>query len=260
MKNFKSSESRDGGRDRREGGSFGKRDNFRGNGFSKPSFGGKSFGRDNDFKKKSYGNDRGEVTMSKATCSECSNVCEVPFKPNGERPVFCSNCFMSKRDGTFEKKDERKGNLRENDRKERRDSYFTPVSNTPNTSNSSAEVADLKKQITNLNTKIDSLANVVDKFMVSQASVVTTKKVEVAPKTEIKSTQAAKKEVVKKVTAKKEVTKKVVAVKKEVVKAVVKKVAKAVIEKAVTKKVVAKKEVAKKVQASKVATGLAKKK
>ena len=31
--------------------------------------------------------------MHKATCNECGQACEVPFKPNGRKPVFCSNCF-----------------------------------------------------------------------------------------------------------------------------------------------------------------------
>lgn len=246
MKNFKSSESRDGGRDRRGGDSFGKRDNFRGNSFSKPSFGGKSFNKGGDFKKKSFGSDRGEVVMSKATCSECSNVCEVPFKPNGERPVFCSNCFMSKRDGTFNNdRDERKGNVRELSRRDGRDektTYSAP------TSNNNAEVAEMKKQITNLNTKIDSLANAFDKFISEKASTVpTAKKVE-----EAKVVVAAKK-----VTAKKVVTKEVVAkvaavkasvkapAKKEAVtKVVTKKVAPAVVKKVIAAKKVATKTVA----------------
>ena len=32
-------------------------------------------------------------TMHSTTCSDCGNTCEVPFKPTGARPVFCSNCF-----------------------------------------------------------------------------------------------------------------------------------------------------------------------
>jgi CxxC-x17-CxxC domain-containing protein len=32
-----------------------------------------------------------------ATCSECGNKCQVPFKPNGRKPVLCRNCF--KKDG-----------------------------------------------------------------------------------------------------------------------------------------------------------------
>jgi len=32
--------------------------------------------------------------MYKAECSKCGRVCEVPFRPNGKKPVFCSNCFV----------------------------------------------------------------------------------------------------------------------------------------------------------------------
>ena len=31
--------------------------------------------------------------MYKATCSDCVQTCEVPFRPSGEKPVYCSNCF-----------------------------------------------------------------------------------------------------------------------------------------------------------------------
>lgn len=52
------------------------------------SFGGKSFGR----------RDSGPVTMHQAVCSNCGASCEVPFQPNGSKPVFCNNCFRGKRD------------------------------------------------------------------------------------------------------------------------------------------------------------------
>lgn len=39
------------------------------------------------------GRDGGRPQMHRATCSECGNSCEVPFKPSGSKPVFCSNCF-----------------------------------------------------------------------------------------------------------------------------------------------------------------------
>lgn len=29
----------------------------------------------------------------KAICNKCGKECEVPFKPTGDRPVFCSRCF-----------------------------------------------------------------------------------------------------------------------------------------------------------------------
>jgi CxxC-x17-CxxC domain-containing protein len=55
------------------------------------SFGGGSFGggrggfRD--------GRNGGRPPMFKATCSKCGRDCELPFRPTGERPVFCSTCF-----------------------------------------------------------------------------------------------------------------------------------------------------------------------
>jgi CxxC-x17-CxxC domain-containing protein len=36
-------------------------------------------------------------TMFKAICSDCGKECEVPFKPNGSKPVFCRECFQGKR-------------------------------------------------------------------------------------------------------------------------------------------------------------------
>ncbi len=45
-------------------------------------------------------NDRGNKQMYEATCSECGNSCEVPFKPTGSKPVFCSACFENNDGGT----------------------------------------------------------------------------------------------------------------------------------------------------------------
>jgi CxxC-x17-CxxC domain-containing protein len=59
------------GRDKK----FGDRPNF-----GKPRFGGG--GRDFD-----------RPTMTQATCAKCGKSCEVPFKPNGRKPVYCSDCF-----------------------------------------------------------------------------------------------------------------------------------------------------------------------
>jgi len=63
------------------------RDNKRSGGGFNRGFGGggKSFGGRND----------GPKQMFPATCSKCGQSCEVPFKPTGERPVFCNNCFKS---------------------------------------------------------------------------------------------------------------------------------------------------------------------
>lgn len=31
--------------------------------------------------------------MHKATCADCNQVCEVPFKPSEGKPVYCRDCF-----------------------------------------------------------------------------------------------------------------------------------------------------------------------
>lgn len=43
------------------------------------------------------GFDRDDKQLFQATCATCGNSCEVPFKPNGSKPVYCRNCF--KKDG-----------------------------------------------------------------------------------------------------------------------------------------------------------------
>jgi len=55
--------------------------------------------------------------MHKATCADCGKECEVPFKPNGRKPVFCRSCFKKDDEGGFDRRDNDRGS----DRGERRD-------------------------------------------------------------------------------------------------------------------------------------------
>jgi len=36
--------------------------------------------------------------MHEAVCASCGKKCEVPFRPSGDRPVYCKDCFGSKSD------------------------------------------------------------------------------------------------------------------------------------------------------------------
>ncbi|MFA5248524.1 MAG: CxxC-x17-CxxC domain-containing protein [Patescibacteria group bacterium] len=74
-------------------------------------FGGKFGGRERSF-------DRGDrPEMHKATCAECGSSCEVPFRPSGDRPVLCSNCFKSSgRDNSSRRDDFRRDDRRSFDR------------------------------------------------------------------------------------------------------------------------------------------------
>ncbi|MCH7647774.1 MAG: hypothetical protein IIA83_04115 [Thaumarchaeota archaeon] len=42
----------------------------------------------------SYSSDR-EREMFTATCGDCGNECQIPFKPKGDRPVYCRECFQN---------------------------------------------------------------------------------------------------------------------------------------------------------------------
>lgn len=39
----------------------------------------------------------GPREMHKATCSECGQECEVPFKPDPNKQVFCKECYKKKK-------------------------------------------------------------------------------------------------------------------------------------------------------------------
>ena len=33
-----------------------------------------------------------------AECSSCHKICQVPFRPNGKKPVYCSDCYKRESD------------------------------------------------------------------------------------------------------------------------------------------------------------------
>ena len=49
---------------------------------------------------RSGGFDSGPREMDPITCAECGNEAMVPFRPRGDRPVYCSDCFSNQRNTT----------------------------------------------------------------------------------------------------------------------------------------------------------------
>ncbi|HIH36724.1 MAG TPA: hypothetical protein HA232_02305 [Methanocellales archaeon] len=41
--------------------------------------------------------DRGPREMHTVTCADCGTETEVPFKPDGTRPVYCKECYQKNR-------------------------------------------------------------------------------------------------------------------------------------------------------------------
>lgn len=44
-----------------------------------------------------FGGGGGPREMHPAVCAQCGKQTQVPFKPRGDRPVYCSDCFSSRR-------------------------------------------------------------------------------------------------------------------------------------------------------------------
>lgn len=70
-----------------------------------------NYGRDRD-------SDRGEREMFPAVCDECGKDCMVPFRPSGNKPIFCSDCFEKQQGGERGERSERRDYGRD-DRSER---------------------------------------------------------------------------------------------------------------------------------------------
>ncbi len=163
------------------------------------------------------GGDR-EVTMHKATCDECKKGCEVPFRPSGDKPVYCSDCFSSKRN------DENRGGDRNFDnRAPKRDFNNNRSNNTSNQQPVFSKIVgssdETKKLLAEMNTKLDRLINAIEKLSQPKMEVKPVAKIApvVVKKVEVKKTPTlntivkkaiASKTPIKKVVAKKVITKK----------------------------------------------------
>lgn len=73
--------------------------------------GGKKFGERKTFDRGGGAGSFVKPVMHRATCGQCGKPCEVPFKPFGNRPVFCNLCFKKDGDHTpskFGNRDDRR--------------------------------------------------------------------------------------------------------------------------------------------------------
>jgi len=77
----------------------------------------------------------------KTTCDGCHAPCEVPFVPNGKKPVYCRNCYKGKDTTT---------------------SFTGQPFSAPTEFNKEDGSTDLKKQFSILNTKLDRLISAIE--------------------------------------------------------------------------------------------------
>lgn len=167
----------------------------RGGGSDRGNFGGgRSSGRP------SFGGNRGgnsdRPEMHQAVCDQCGKSCQVPFRPNGSKPIFCSECFEAKNGGSSDRGGDR-GGFRDsrggdrsfgNDRGEDRTSVRRFERDGRPIENNFEKEAKLQArhadELANINLKLDKLINLLSpKAEVAKEEVVV-KKAKKAKKTE----------------------------------------------------------------------------
>ena len=82
-----------------------------------------------------------------AICSNCGKKCQVPFRPDGQKPVYCKDCFGVPREAMAGKK-------------KFSASPATPFS-APSSVAGGKSIADLTRQIAAMNTKIDTMLKIL---------------------------------------------------------------------------------------------------
>ncbi len=153
----------------------GDRGGFRKGGFKK-TFGGGYKGGNRE--------DRGPVTMHKATCASCGKTCEVPFRPSDGKPVYCRDCFAGR-------------SAMGGERSFRKDPRtFTP-SFAPQSAptQSGPSNSELKKQIEAMSSKLDKLVAAVQELTLKGALKEVTDESKETPKLveEVKAKKVSKK-------------------------------------------------------------------
>ena len=157
-----------------------------GNGGGRPSYGGGN-----------RGGDRGPVTMHKAICDECHKSCEVPFRPSGDKPVYCNDCFGSKRGND----DRGPRNDFGGDRAPRREFNDRPAQAF---TKPAAPSVDMSKQLGDISAKLDRLLGAIEKMnQPKQEAKPVAKVTPVVAKVEVKKVAVAKAPVKKVVVKKK---------------------------------------------------------
>lgn len=97
------------------------------------------------------GSDRPE--LHDAVCDECGKDCRVPFRPSGNKPIFCSECFEKKGGGRKDGRSNRGGyKPRFNDRGSNRSSQR---------GSSGPDFSQLTKNLETLNNKLDKIIDLL---------------------------------------------------------------------------------------------------
>jgi CxxC-x17-CxxC domain-containing protein len=151
-------------------------------------------------KSKSKVPDRSEREMFPAVCSNCGKDCEVPFRPVGDKPVYCPECFQKIR--ALKGQQNNKPQNNQHNHNQQQNQQRQQQGNFPSNQ-------DLLNRINSLNSKIE---RIIDHLGINQATkeqtaqapkpVATAVAVEEKPAKKSTKATAAKKSAAKKPAAK----------------------------------------------------------
>jgi CxxC-x17-CxxC domain-containing protein len=95
---------------------------------------------------------RGEAFQKfDAVCSNCGKKCQVPFRPDGTKPVYCKDCFGTPREALRGKKSFSAAPAR-----------FASPTRSIGAAPEGKSIADLTRQIAAMNAKIDTMLKILE--------------------------------------------------------------------------------------------------
>lgn len=154
-----------------KGGSFG--------GQGKPSYGRKTW------------EDRSNGQMFQAKCANCGKMAEVPFRPNGKKPVYCKDCFATMGGRPSDDRGTRGGDrFPKKEFSNKRDDFR----DRPRPDMAPRANDDMKRQIDALHIKVDRMMRMLEDRATSSPSMPSAApaKMPKAPKKEAKAPAKAK--------------------------------------------------------------------
>jgi len=103
-----------------------------------------------------------------ATCSHCGKPCKVPFRPTGDKPVYCRDCFVQ---GGHDQNRQDRGERPDRGDK-RGDRYDKPRFDKPAPAPvihaAPANNDEIKRQLENVNAKLERLISAVQGLAIVQ--------------------------------------------------------------------------------------------
>ena len=108
--------------------------------------------------KRGFGGPRSESSGERftAVCADCGNTCDVPFRPNGKKPVYCKACFPKHHADTRGERDFSRGPVPRSF--ERREPSFVPA---PRPAAPDHRIDTIIRDIATLSAKVDALAQIL---------------------------------------------------------------------------------------------------